>query len=613
MAEYNRYTNYKNNAGVSGVVYPAHSTVLEVELNEMQEISKNMLRDFIKNVAGNGITDVSKITYENGKIKIADGCAIAVDGILINCGGLELECDDCNVYLKVWEEVAAFNDTLKKYGNQQGETVDNWIKDDRSDVETTRRLVTKYTITSDENDISSTDHGLAIASIADGNMNVLVKEINISNLYDQVQSANGYVDLTDPDIFGVEVDWKNNKFTRLASAVGKTGGADYDGILPWDRKRCILADDGTVLAYHGDTAYTETGKLTSAVIIGETTYPIGTRAQVMVEQNKFYYRMIPLELEPIKNGIGFHLRKARYFISTCKKPGFKLFPVFERGRYVIDKLYDGAFKACVYDTSAGNYILNDSVTTDFNNDKMASIAGAKPMSGITNNLTRANSRKLANNVGAGWQQEDFLVECMTQWLFLIEYASFDDQTILGKGRCDITDDGSTSMTINTGGTSSLGNASGMASGTNGQVSVTYRGKEDPFGHIWEFVDGINIEAKGKNVAYWADENFADDTSGGSYKPCGFTLAMASGYVSAVGWSEDCDFAFLPTESLGDSSKTFCCYVWVNPTYDGWLIALLGGHWSNGLNCGLCCWALSNASSNRGRSIGSRLVYIRKSS
>ena len=64
MSNFDKYTNYRNDAGVSGVVFGAEKTVLEVELNEMQEISKNMLRDLIKNVIGDGITDISKITYK---------------------------------------------------------------------------------------------------------------------------------------------------------------------------------------------------------------------------------------------------------------------------------------------------------------------------------------------------------------------------------------------------------------------------------------------------------------------------------------------------------------------------------------------------------------------
>lgn len=604
MSDFSRYTNYKSDAGVSGVVFGAQSTILEVELNELQEISKNMLRDFIKNVAKDGITDRSKMVYADGTFKVEEGCAFAVDGILINCSGLSLEATNGdNIYLQVWEETVDYTAEFHKDGNEQAETVDNWAKDDRSDVETSRRKVVRYTVAKDT---AEDKHNLLLAYIGeDGKLNKVVNEVNLQNLAAGVDDIKALIGITDDDVYGVEADWANYKFTRLGKSMNKVGGEDHDGIGPWNRRRCNVANDGTVTAYYGEDGYTETGKLEKEVK-GKS---VGTRVQVMVEQPKFYYRMLPLELEPISGGIGFKVRKARYYISMEQSAGFKLFPAFERNGVVKDFIYDSAFKGCIYDQSADAYITNDTVTADWNNDKLASIANAKPASGITNELTRANCRKLAANNGAGWQQSDFLVDTMTAWLFLIEYATMNAQAILGNGVADFTDDTKTNMAINTGGTSKLGNKSGMADGDNGKVSVTYRGKEDPFGNIWSFSDGLNIEANNKNLAYYADHGFADDTSASPYKPCGFTLAPASGYISAFGWSESCDFAFLPAEATGDSTKPVGDYTWVNPSATGWLIALLGGGWHDGLFCGLCSWHLNNTSSSRYRNVGGRLVYI----
>jgi len=610
MASFDKYSNYKNNAGVSGVVFGADKTVLEVELNEMQEIEKFGLRNMLANIVGDGITDRSKLTYNGSSVNIASGCGLLVNGILVNCSGLSLAMTSGTAYLQVWEETVSYSDTLKEEGNQQdSDTVANWAKDNRSDVETSKRKVVKYTLATSQ---KSGANNIAIASVAGGVMTKLVNEVNLTNLTSRVDDVQTYIGYTDPEIYGVEVDFKNNKFTRLANAIGKSGGTDFDDITPWDRKRCNVTDAGVVVAYFGNAGYTETGKLTQAIAIGENTYSVGARVQTMVEQNKFYYRMVPLSLEPIADGIGFKVRKARYYVSATPKAGFKLYPAFRRNGVEVDKIYDGAFKGSIYDTSAGTYCTDDSVTADFavtTGDKLASIANAKPTSGITNSLTRANCRKLAANVGIGWQQGDFLIDNMTTLLFMVEYAKLDAQSIIGRGRVDVTDDGTTSMTVNTGGTSTLGNGTGSATGTNGQVSVTYRGKEDPFGNIWEFSDGANIEAKGKNILYYADHGFADDTGASPYQSTGFTLTKTSGYISAFGWSEDCDFLFLPAEATGDSSKPVGDYTWVNPTYSGWLLALLGGHWFYGSYCGLCCWFLGNSSSDRGRYVGSRLVYI----
>lgn len=610
MSDFTKYTNYSGDAGVSGVVFGAHSAVLEVEMNEMQEISKKMFRDFVKSTAGDGITDKKAVTYADGNVKIAAGCGIVVDGIMINCTGLEVTMTSGTAYLQVWEETVVFSDTLKKEGNQQASaTVENWAKDDRSDVETTRRKVIKYTLATTQ---KSDAHNLAIASVSGDRMTRLVQEVNLSNLTAEVADLKGFVGLTDPDIYGVEVDWKNNKFTRLNASIGKTGGVDHDGIAPWNRRRCIMTDAGEVIAYYGDAGYTETGKLTQAITIGSKTWQVGTNVQVMVEQNQFFYRMVPLEMEPIADGLGFKVRKARYYISATPKAGFKLFPAFIRNGVEKKKIYEGAYKAGLVNGS-DIYVSDDSDRVDeWNNWRFGSVANIKPASGLVNALTRANSRKVASKRGTGFQQADILTSTMTIWLFLVEYATLDAQTVIGKGRCDITDDGATNMSCHTGGTSTIGNGTGRATGVDGEVSISYRGKEDPFGNIWEHVDGINIEAKGKNVAYWADHGFADDTAAAPYQSTGFTITKQNGYISAFGWSEECDFLFLPAEATGDSAKPVGDYTWVNPDYNGWLITVLGGGWDYGLGCGLCCWSLNNTSSNRYRYIGSRLVYIPQS-
>lgn len=607
MSDFTKYTNYSGDAGVSGVVFGAHSAVLEVEMNEMQEISKKMFRDFVKSTAGDGITDKKAVTYADGNVKIAAGCGIVVDGIMINCTGLEVAMTSGTAYLQIWEETVVFNDALKKEGNQQAsETVENWVKDDRSDVETTRRKVVKYTLATTQKPDA---HNLAIASVSGDRMTRLVQEVNLSNLTAEVADLKGFVGLTDPDIYGVEVDWKNNKFTRLNASIGKTGGVDHDGIAPWNRRRCIMTDAGEVIAYYGDAGYTETGKLTQAITIGSKTWQVGTNVQVMVEQNQFFYRMVPLEMEPIADGLGFKVRKARYYISATPKAGFKLFPAFIRNGVEKKKIYEGAYKAGLVNGS-DIYISDDSDLVDeWNNWGFGSVANIKPASGLVNALTRANSRKVASKRGTGFQQADILTSTMIIWLFLVEYATLDAQTVIGKGRCDITDDGATNMSCHTGGTSTIGNGTGRATGVDGEVSISYRGKEDPFGNIWEHVDGINIEAKGKNVAYWADHEFADDTAAAPYQSTGFTITKRNGYISAFGWSEECDFLFLPAEAIGDSAKPVGDYTWVNPDYNGWLVALLGGDWNHGLDCGLCCWNLNDASSTRYRGIGGRLVYI----
>jgi|LSQX01.2.fsa_nt_gb hypothetical protein len=403
----------------------------------------------------------------------------------------------------------------------------------------------------------------------------------------------GYIGYNENDIYGVEADFVNNKFTRLAGAVGKTPGADFDSINAFGgRRRCNLADNGTVNAYFGDAGYIEDG----------------SSGQVMVEQPKFYYKVVPLQLEPITDGIGYHLRKARYYVSDVPKPGFKIHPAFVRNGVIKDKIYLSAYEGSIYDESAGTYLLNDGQVADFNADKLSSIANAKPASGLTQNFTRANARNLANNRGAGWQLSDVLSASVTQMLMIIEYAAFNMQSAIGLGVVNKAD-GEGNESELTGATTNLGNASGMAAGTNGLTSVSYRGEENPWGNIWKWIDGLNIECKGIHQAYWADSGFADGIKTLPYKNCGFTLAKSNGYVSAFGYSEDCDFLFLPSETVGNSSLPVGDNFWQNHTADGFLVSSLGGRWTHGSNAGGFAWDVTYWSGTRTRSLGGRLLYV----
>lgn len=173
----------------------------------------------------------------------------------------------------------------------------------------------------------------------------------------------GYVGYTDSDIYGLKADFENCVFTRLAGAAGKNAGADFDSVRAYGgRRRCNLSDSGEVLAYYGDVGFAADG----------------SNRQVMVEQPRFYYKVVPLKVEKIDGTDGYHLRKARYYISDTPKAGFKVHLAFVRNGVEVDKIYLSAFEGCIYDTSAKAYLLNDEQISDFNADKLSGIAGAQP-------------------------------------------------------------------------------------------------------------------------------------------------------------------------------------------------------------------------------------------
>ena len=435
---------------------------------------------------------------------------------------------------------------------------------------------------------------------------------DIQALEQEIADLRAFIGYTEPDIYGVEVDFKNRRFTRLAGAVGLNPGADFDSVNAFGgRKRCILTNEGVVLAYYGDAAYTETGALLRAVTIGETTYPVGTKVQVMVEQPRFYYKVVPLELEPISGGDGHHMRKARYYVSDQPRSGFKLHPLFKYNTAENEKVYLSAFEGCLWDKSANTYLLNDEQVADFAADMLSSIGNAKPVSGLTQNLTRANARALAHNRGTGWEIQTAASASASQMLMLVEYASFNMQEKIGVGVTSKVDDGATSMTEITGATTNLGNASGAVMNANNFNVVTYRGEENLWGNIWTFVDGMNINAKGIHKLYVADHAFADSVLDGAYKDTGITLAKANGYVSAFGYNEAFDWLFVTSEVLGNSSLPVGDYFWQNHTYNAVMIALLGAYWTDGAHAGAFYWHVGRTPSARIRYIGARPVYFPK--
>lgn len=443
---------------------------------------------------------------------------------------------------------------------------------------------------------------------------------DISALEAEIADLRAYVGYTDGDIYGVEVDFANKKFTRLAGAVGMAGGEPFDKVRAMGgRKRCNLTDDGVVVAYQGDPAFSSSGVLTQAATVGDTTYPVGTKVQVMVEQPKFYYKVVPMVLERTSDTAdqGWKTRKVRYYISDTPKAGFKVHPQFICNGKENDYIYKSAYEGCLWDKSAAAYIMNDAQVADFANDMLSSIANAQPASGKTQNLTRANTRKLAQNRGHGWEQQYAAVLAGTQLLMLIEYGNFNSQNNIGAGVTNKPwlEDGVNYSEL-TGATVNLGNASGAVTNANGYNVVSYRGEENLWGNIWKWEDGLNIKNPSTfaaddgqvGVLYAADHGFADDTGAAPYEDTGIRVPYVNwSYISAFGYSEAYDWLFVGVEGKGNSSVPVGdCVQNVNP---GWHVAVSGADWHHGADAGVFCLGLSISAGGRDRNISGRSVYI----
>lgn len=419
---------------------------------------------------------------------------------------------------------------------------------------------------------------------------------DINRLETSLNDLQAYVGYAEKGVLGLEADFENNKFTRIGDAEGRTPGASFDGFNMYGgRRRVNLADNGTVNAVFGEGGYTEDG----------------SNGQVMVEQPVFYYKVVPLKTQPNADGHGQNLMKARYYVSDQPRAGFKVHPAFkDHNGKTRQKVYVSAYESTVFDTSEGVYLKLDEQVADFASDKLSSIANAKPASGATQNLTRENARKLANNRGQGWHQQTLATASMSQLLFIIEYATFNSQSALGAGFVsDPNDDTTSARAKNTGSTQTLGNKSGSVE-VEGVIFPTYRGEENLWGNIFSIVDGFTLEGKGKNNGWYALGDYRENGIDGSYKPFGFTIAKSNGYVKYFGYSEDADFAFIPGATNGGANSALPVgdYLYQNHAYDNFLVARLGGNWGNGVSAGLFDWYLSSAFSARGRYLGARLVY-----
>ena len=442
------------------------------------------------------------------------------------------------------------------------------------------------------------------------------ENFNSQEILAGVADLRAYLGLSDDDILGLQVDYRNKTFKRLAGATNLTPGTDFDRFSMYGgRRKCNVADDGTINAWFGDEGYAEDG----------------SNGQVMVYQPKFYYLVCPVVYDPIDTGIGYHLRKANYYVSEKPRPGFRLHPAFyDVNENEIDYFLTSADEGSVYDVSASAYLLQDEQVLNATEDKFCSISGARPASGYSQNLTRTSVEQLAQNRGTNWHGDLIKQVSAEQLLMIIEMGVMELQTPIGLGVVNIpweTGDNKTcSYAAVTGSTSGIGNGTGRATKStaypgnvatdytdNGKTSICWRGKENFWGNIWKFVYGVNIWGNGKMAGgqpyICKDFNFAENKNSDNYEAAGFTVAAKAGYISAMGYSTKCDWLFMASECLGNSALPVGDYTYITELLNGYRIAPLGGYWGYGVSTGPFYWALSVGVSDRSRELGGRLVYI----
>ena len=482
------------------------------------------------------------------------------------------------------------------------------VNDDISNVES--RLVLKESFSNKKNAITGNE--------TSGQYYPTTKAVYDygSQISSAVEDVKAYIGYTSGDILGLQADFENKRFTRLGAAVGKTAGSDFDiDAFPMykNRRKCNVADDGTINAFYGDAGYTEDG----------------SNGQVMVYQPKFYYKTVPLKLERADTGLGCNIRKANYYITATPRPGFRLHPVFHDSNgneveYVLFSAYEGS----AYAPSLERIIDENTDTLSYSEGmKLCSVANVKPISGkLTGFGSRNNLEVMANARGAGWHIDTVQAIAANQLLMLIETGRFELQSVIGKGVVSLN------ASAITGAAASFGNGTGEASVTyaviggtafseGGKRSVCYRGLENPWGSLCEHVNGINVWGNGSmyggQVYIAGDFDFSDNRHTGNYHAAGFLLPnniQASlgfnKYISSFGYSsEDFDWLFIPTEGNGNNAAPVGDTFYGSQDLNGNRTVCYGGRNYEGLGCGCAYWNFGQYVGTRNEGFGGRLFYV----
>ena len=414
-------------------------------------------------------------------------------------------------------------------------------------------------------------------------------------------------DLEERYAYGVEWD------TASSSPDGvRVGNMQLHRELPVQSKmrRCLLDRDGGVKEY-----------LDNELSWGGSYLDYAVMTEIPEHWYKLYF-----------NGTKF-----RKMLSEIPLPGYKH----------VDKFYISTYEARMYRpdnllcSAAGASKLSDPNSTNFRggdntaewDDTYRSLLGLP-----VTNLTRDQFRQAARKRGSGWEMYTYNAHKTLFWLFAVEYATLDSQKPfnaqkdangfaqggLGPGPTQMTDWANFNKInplIPCGYTNEFGNGSGekayvvknASGGTHATLMANrYRGIENPFGCIWKYTDGANIQVTtgdaGLSILWTTDDpsNFSD-TSYTGYDKKG-NICRTNGYAKKMLLGEDGDI--VTTEVGGSSSTYWCDYYYTNTSANRMQVVLVGGGADVGSNAGLANVNTNNAPSDANRNIGSRLYFQR---
>lgn len=347
--------------------------------------------------------------------------------------------------------------------------------------------------------------------------------------------------------YGINWDYATDTYIR-------TGAKGYTSIQS-QMKRCVLNADGTVNYYlHPENSNFKEN--------GDVAVLDGTDGNVMVEIPKFY-----VKLETIGN-------VDKISLSLTPEVGYSLHPAFIKAELEVDYRYYRAYEGY---NSGG---------------VLKSISGVTP----TRSQTISTFRTQAMANGTGWHQTDWHLLNAVRLLCYVEFADFNVAKYIGSGNDTGSDYG-----ITTGQSNAIGN--GNSPSTNNNTWMSYRGIENFYADIWEFVDGVNIQ----NYEFFVNgdyRTFASDVFTVDYVSTGVsTVAMSQSYIKRC--SITLDGGFIPTIVGGASTTYYSDGGW---SATGNKVAIFGGAASDGAIAGPGALYVASASSLLLASLGGAVCF-----
>lgn len=323
--------------------------------------------------------------------------------------------------------------------------------------------------------------------------------------------------------------------------------------------------------------------------MAQRTVNIGIGNQVV--QNDFDSMPIYKEMKEVTDDYGNKfIRIPKFYIykeNTAGKLAIRISKEPITGGYLPHCFYDHVANKELPHIDVGKYLA--SLSPD--GTKLESKTGVAPL--VTRNIV--DFRELAEANGDGYQQMDIHVIDVLQTLFYVEFATLHSQSI-HPGYIGGTE------AKPTGGTDSVVASSG-AMGADGTHQFMYRGIEDLWGNVYQFVDGLNINDHQAWVAKDA-RDYVSNVFASPYEKLSYVNLTSNGYVAEMGYDPKHPYVQLPTKGGGGTSTYYADHYYQDA---GQRIALFGGGWSAGTYAGLSFWALSNSSAGAISNFGSRLV------